>query len=141
MRLKWSKLVSGYWLDGKQDIATLKGVSGNWSTHEWLHFLNNLPDGLKAEQFAELDQAMSLTGTQNAEIAFAWYMQTIKGGYEPAMPALDKFLMSVGRGKFIYRLYGALKDNGQEAMAKEVYARARSGYHPIAQRRIDDILE
>ncbi|MEE9329438.1 MAG: leukotriene A4 hydrolase C-terminal domain-containing protein, partial [Parvularculaceae bacterium] len=130
-----------YWLDGKQDIATLKGVSGNWSTHEWLHFLNNLPDGLKAEQFAELDKAMSLTGTQNAEIAFAWYMQTIKGGYAPAMPALDKFLMSVGRGKFIYRLYGALKDNGQEAMAKEVYARARSGYHPIAQRRIDDILE
>jgi len=36
------------------------------------------------DQFAELDAAFKFTGTQNAETAFAWYMQAIKGGYEPA---------------------------------------------------------
>ena len=48
--------------------------------------------------------------------------------------------MTVGRGKFIYRLYGALKDNGQAEMANRIFANAKSGYHPIAQRRITDVL-
>jgi len=48
--------------------------------------------------------------------------------------------MTVGRGKFIYRLYGALKDNGQAEMANRIFAEAKAGYHPIAQRRISEIL-
>eukprot|EP00919_Chromeraceae_sp_WS-2016_P078766 GHVR01186639.1.p1 GENE.GHVR01186639.1~~GHVR01186639.1.p1 ORF type:complete len:139 (+),score=18.71 GHVR01186639.1:40-417(+) len=120
---------------------SLEAVAYEWSTHEWLHFLNGLPETLTIEQFEALDDTFSLTGTQNAETAFAWYMQTIKADYKPAYPALETFLMSVGRGKFIYRLYGALNDNGQTAWAEEVYAKARPGYHPIAQRRIDDILK
>lgn len=113
--------------------------TADWSTHEWLHFLNGLPD-LTQAQYKGLDDAFSLTGTQNAETAFAWYMQAIKGGYAPAMPALEEFLMTVGRGKFIYRLYGALKDNGQADMANRIFAKAKAGYHPIAQRRISGIL-
>jgi len=67
-------------------------------------------------------------------------MKAIAGGYEPAMPALDGFLMRVGRGKFIYRLYQALVDNGRRDWAIAIYDRARPGYHPIAQRRIDKIF-
>lgn len=126
------------WLDGEMRAAEIP--SKNWSTHEWLHFLNSLPEGLTTAQFKELDETFSLTGTQNAETAFAWYMQAIKGNYKPAMPELNKFLMSVGRGKFIYRLYGALKANDKTAWANRVYKKARKGYHPIAQRRIDAIL-
>lgn len=127
------------WATGKiraKDIPT-----ANWSTHEWLHFIKTLPEGLSGSQMKELDVAFSLTGTKNAETAFAWYMQAIKTDYKTAMPQLRKFLMEVGRGKFIYRLYAALKANGKEAWAKSVYTRARAGYHPIAQRRIDDILD
>lgn len=127
------------WFEGgnADELAT---IASNWSTHEWLHFLNTLPN-LSQEQFAQLDTAFNLTGTQNAETAFAWYMQAIKGGYEPAYSALNDFLMTVGRGKFIYRLYGALNDNDKAEWAREVYSKARPGYHPIAQRRIDAILE
>ncbi len=127
------------WFEGG-NVNELETIASNWSTHEWLHFLNTLPN-LSQEQFSQLDSAFSLTGTQNAETAFAWYMQAIKGGYEPAYPALNDFLMTVGRGKFIYRLYGALNDNDKADWAREVYAKARQGYHPIAQRRIDAILE
>ena len=52
--------------------------------------------------------------------------------------------MTVGRGKFIYRLYKALKESGREDLqfwAQDVYEAARPSYHPIAQRRIDDILK
>ena len=125
------------WSSGEIPAAQLP--TAQWSTHEWLYFLNGLPD-LTQAQYKELDDTFSLTGTQNAETAFAWYMQAIKGGYAPAMPALEDFLMTVGRGKFIYRLYGALKDNGQADMAGRIFAKAKAGYHPIAQRRISDIL-
>jgi aminopeptidase N len=127
------------WLDGK--LALDRIPTGDWTTHEWLHFINTLPADLSSEQFAALDSAFDLKHRQNAEIAFAWYMQAIKGHYEPALPAIDAFLMRVGRGKFIYDLYETLRDNGRADWAEAVYARARPGYHPIAQRRIDAILE
>ena len=122
-----------------REISAADLPTANWSTHEWLHFLNGLPE-LTQAQYKSLDDAFSLTGTQNAETAFAWYMQAIKGGYEPAYPALENFLMTVGRGKFIYRLYGTLNDNGQAEMATRIFAEAKAGYYPIAQRRISDVL-
>ena len=127
------------WLDG--DISATEIKTSAWSTHEWLHFINTLPDGLTNDQFVALDNAFSLTGAQNAEIAYAWYMQGIKGGYEPIDDALTAFLLRVGRGKFIYRLYQALVDNGRLEWAQSVYDEARPGYHPIAQARIDGIFE
>jgi len=129
------------WMEGKATAKDMK--TQQWSTHEWLHFISTLPETMTETQFAELDEAFSLTGTQNAETAFAWYMQAIKRGYDPAYPELEDFLMTVGRGKFIYRLYGALHNSGREDLqmwAADIYEAARPGYHPIAQRRIDDIL-
>lgn len=126
------------WLGG----GDLEGLGTNaWTTHEWLHFLNTLPDDLSPENFAMLDNRFGLTLAQNAEIAHAWYMKSIAGGYEPALTGLEAFLLRVGRGKFIYRLYRALEENGQGDWARGVYGQARSGYHPIAQKRIDEILK
>lgn len=129
------------WVEGSLSTFELEEIAADWSTHEWLHFLNGLPDDLETEQYEDLDKAFSLTGTQNAETAFAWYMLAIKTDYEAAYPDLEGFLMTVGRGKFIYRLYAALEENGMADWAERVYAEARPGYHPIAQRRIDDILD
>ncbi len=127
------------WLAGEAGAGDLP--TAEWSTHEWLHFINTLPEAVAIDQLAALDAAFNLSESKNAEIAFAWYMKAVAAGYEPAMPHLESFLMRVGRGKFIYRLYAALKENGRTAFAERVYAAARAGYHPIAQRRIDDILK
>jgi leukotriene-A4 hydrolase len=125
------------WLGGD---AT--GDTSAWSTHEWLHFLNNFSETLTKKQLAKLDVDFKFSGHQNAEIAFAWYMQAIKGNYTNVDTELEKFLTNVGRGKFIYRLYGALAGLNTDARewAEGVYAKARPGYHPIAQRRIDAIF-
>ena len=135
---------SASFVSGEIDAANLQ--TSGWSTHEWLHFLNGLPK-LSAMQMEDLDGVFKFTGTQNAETAFAWYMQSIKNGYEDAFPDMEYFLKSVGRGKFIYRLYGALKKTAAaenredwQYWTADVYEEARPGYHPIAQRRIDDIL-
>ena len=134
------------WLARESNGDAMLEASKKWSTHEWLHMLNSLDDfgDIDVKKLEALDETYSFTGTQNAETAFAWYMQAIKGGYEPAFPALEEFLMTVGRGKFIYRLYGALKDTDREDIqlwTADIYEAARPGYHPIAQRRIDDILK
>ena len=127
------------WLDGKVLAPAIK--TADWSTHEWLHFLNTLPVGLTQAQFTQLDKTFSLTGTQNAEKAFAWYMQAIKGDYRAIDGDLENFFMTVGRGKFIYRLYGELaKTPAGKKRAVTIFSKAKAGYHPIAQRRISDIL-
>ncbi|WP_411818124.1 M1 family metallopeptidase [Hyphococcus sp. DH-69] len=125
------------WMGGG-DVDGLE--TSAWTTHEWLYFIAQLPESLTPEQMAALDERFQLSTSQNAEIANAWYLRAINAGYEPAFEPLDAFLMRVGRGKFIYRLYAALIENGRRDWAEEVYDRARPGYHPIAQRRIDDIF-
>ena len=116
-------------------------ATANWTTQEWLRFVNGLPDDAAKARYAELDAAFELSTAGNSEIAAAWYLKSVKAGYGAALPEVEKFLARVGRGKFIYRIYEALDASGQGELARAVYADARSGYHPIAQRRIDDILK
>lgn len=125
------------WLGGG-DVAGLE--TSAWTTHEWLHFIRTLPDSITTDQMAALDARFDLSNSRNAEIANVWYQTAIETGYEPAFEPLDVFLMSVGRGKFIYPLYRTLVENGRREWAEAVYERARPGYHPIAQRRIDEIF-
>lgn len=127
------------WLAGSISVSDIDTAA--WTMHEWLHFLNSLPSEIAVDRLSALDAAFQLSKTKNAEIAYAWYMKAIKAGYEPAFPEIRAFLMRVGRGKFIFRLYGALAENGRKIWALDVYNAARAGYHPISQKRIDEILK
>lgn len=112
-----------------------------WSTHEWLHFIRNLPTNVTAAQLATLDQQFDLTHSTNAEIQCAWYTRTIGANYEPAYPAIREFLLSVGRLKFLAPLYSgmATTEAGKER-AILIYTEARGNYHPISQKAIDEML-
>src|SRR5699024_12516306 len=114
----------------------------NMSKHEWLHFIDELHKKLTIEQMQDLDKTYEFTFSENSEIANAWFLQAIKSEYETAYPQMEKFLFTVGRGKFLYPLYGemAKTENGKE-MAKKLYEKSKANYHPIAQRRIDTILK
>jgi aminopeptidase N len=127
------------WFDGAAPASSIEPAA--WTTQEWLHFINGLPADATAERLKELDLAFDLTGSRNAEIAFAWQMKAIAAGYAPAMQAVESFLTRVGRGKFIYPLYRALKEKGELATAERIFEKARGGYHPIAQRRVAEILQ
>ncbi len=113
----------------------------DWTTHEWLHFLDVLPDELSPAQLASLDAAFGLTETGNSEILFAWLRTAIANRYEPAFPALRDFLTRQGRRKFVKPLYEDLMatDWGQ-AMAQEIYRDARPGYHAVSTNSIDPIV-
>jgi len=126
---------SAGWLAGELAIDDLE--SDKWTAHEWLHFINNLPGDLALEHFYTLDSAFGLTNSTNAEVAFAWHMKSLEGGYGEIGDSLRQFLIRVGRGKFLYPIYARLIENGQQDLAWEIFEQAKAGYHPIAQDRIE----
>lgn len=116
--------------------------SDGWTSHHWQEFLRGLPSGWTAEELARLDARFSFSETGNSEILHEWLLHSIDAWYEPAFPALENFLLGMGRRKFLRPLYERLAttERGTE-LAREIYAQARPRYHPIATRTIDGILE
>lgn len=127
------------WVEGTP-AKNLK--TDGWTTHHWLHFLKKLPQNLKPEQMADLDAAFKFTNTGNAEILSAWLIRAIASQYKPAYPALEKFLTSMGRRKFLRPLYAemAKTPEGME-MARRIYAKARPTYHSVSYSTIDAIVK
>lgn len=122
-------------------IAAKDIVTSNWTTQEWLHFLQTLPDDLSAGQMAELDKVFNLTSRGNSEIAFKWLLMSIDHEYKPADARLEEFLTTIGRRKFVKPLFEELvKTPAGIERAKAIYAKARAGYHPITQASVDAIL-
>jgi leukotriene-A4 hydrolase len=128
-------------LQGGTAPASLLPATGNWSSHEWVHFLQGLPTSLSAGQLADLDAAFHFTSSGNAEILAAWFPHALRAGYTPADAALEKFLLHVGRRKFLVPLYRALlatPDGTQRA--RRIYAQARPNYHSVATGTLDALL-
>lgn len=124
------------WLKGGQlDTA-------QWTTHEWLHFINGLPLDISTANMARLDREFELTQSQNSEIAHAWLKLAIQKNYEPARKRLRNYLLSIGRNKLVGPLYRELaKTETGLKWAREVFAEARAGYHPLTQSQTEQILQ
>ncbi len=117
-----------------------KNETDQWSTHEWLHFINNLPPQTDRSMLAKLDAAYGFTQRNNAEILSAWFNPVIRLQYKPAYPKMEQFLMNVGRRKFLMPAYRSLKSSGQLALARNIYERARGNYHAVSRQSLDALL-
>jgi aminopeptidase N len=127
------------WLAGKLPVASLPVKQ--WTTHEWVHFIDGLPKQVPVAKLAELDAAFRVTDTGNSEIAFSWLRVAIRNEYAPAWPRLDQYLTTIGRRKLIKPLYEDLmKTPAGAARARAIYSRARANYHPIAVNTLDAIV-
>ena len=139
--LRFKKVESSVatFLDG--GAQELKIISEKWSTHEWLHFLKHLPESLNEDQMANLDKVFNLSNSGNSEILALWFLQSIKNDYRPAFENLEKFLVKIGRRKFLQPLYLELSKNKEHKIwAKKVYQKARNNYHYVSFNTIDNIL-
>jgi leukotriene-A4 hydrolase len=113
----------------------------NWTTHHWVHFLQTLPETLDPQKMADLDAAFHFSQTGNSEVLDAWLLKVVNSKYEPAYPELEKFLMTVGRRKYIQPLYAAMAKTPEGAeRALRIYEKARPGYHSVSQTSIDEVL-
>lgn len=111
-----------------------------WTTHEWLHFINTLPEEISIEQLSVIDEAYGLSQSGNSEISAAWFLPTIAAGYEAVYPKVEQFLISVGRRKFLTPTYKALLGAKQDQLAKDIYAKARPNYHAVSRETMDALL-
>lgn len=128
------------WLAGTRSAVDLGAK--DWNTHEWMYFLDGLPEKLTTKQLAELDAAWHLNGSPNAEIARRWYLAAIAGDYQPARAEMAKYMTRIGRRYLVVPLYEALvKTADGKAFAKQVYAKAKPGYHPMTQASIEKALQ
>jgi hypothetical protein len=116
-------------------------VTAEWTTQEWQHFLETLPSGMSPRHLQDLDHAFGFSRSGNSEVLFAWLRIAVRGHYQPAMPALERFLTSQGRRKFLTPLYRELlaTDWGKEE-AKRIYEMARPHYHAVATSTLDGIM-
>ncbi len=126
------------WREGAKAVTL--DVEG-WTTHEWLRFLRALPADITIERMSDLDQAFGFTKSGNSEILAQWLMSAIASNYEPAFPALESFLTTVGRRKFLEPLYKELaKTEAGKAKARAIYTKARGNYHSVSVGTVDGIL-
>jgi leukotriene A-4 hydrolase/aminopeptidase len=137
--LKQVETQANAWIAGRTDLRKIP--TAGWSTQEWLHFLRSLPEKLSTDQMRRLDETYQFTRAGNSEIAFQWLLMSVRNNYQPADARLEQFLTTVGRRKFLKPLYEELvKTTEGRQRAAQIYAKARSGYHPISQSTIDEIL-
>ena len=115
----------------------------DWTTHHWLYFLRGIElENLSNKQMKMLDTNFQLTNGSNAEILCDWFKIAIEKEYKTAYPAIRKFLIGVGRRKFLTPLYERLAQTEEgKAWAKEVFIEAKPGYHAVSYQSIEEILE
>jgi hypothetical protein len=110
-----------------------------------VHFVRALPRDLPTDRLAEVDAALDLSGTGNNEVLVWWLELAVESGYVFAAPEVDRavadFLTRQGRAKYLKPIYRALAATPRGlARARQVYATARPGYHPVSARIVDGIL-
>lgn len=125
----------------KRRTAARELKVSEWTTQEWVYFLEGLPKEVAPERLVELDQAFRFTGTANGEIAQRWYPLTVRSEYFEARPAMSLFLRKIGRRKLIMPTYEALVQTADGlAFASQIYLMAKPGYHPITSASVEALL-
>jgi leukotriene-A4 hydrolase len=116
--------------------------AGAWVPQEWRHFLNALPRQLTAGQLRDLDETFALSRESNSEILFPWLRLAVANQFEPALPSLERFLVSQGRGKYVRPLYSGLVATEWGAReARRIYQRARPLYHATVAAVVDPLVQ
>jgi leukotriene-A4 hydrolase len=115
--------------------------TSGWVTQQWQHFLGLLPERMRDDQLRQLDDAFGFSRTGNSEVLFGWLRIAVRHHYTPALPALEHFLTSQGRRKFLQPLYEDLmaSDWGKRE-AVRIYAQARPFYHAVSTSTLDRIV-
>ncbi|GAC24939.1 leukotriene A-4 hydrolase [Paraglaciecola mesophila KMM 241] len=118
------------WLNGELQAKDIDAK--DWVVHQWLYFLNNMPETLSQDQLAELDAVFDLTQSKNNEIAHSWLLMAVENWYEPALPRVHSYLVSIGRNKLVKPIYKALSQTPKgKVLAQKAFAEAKPGYHPL----------
>jgi hypothetical protein len=126
----------------KEGTESAELITEGWSTPQWLYFIRSFPSDLSQEQMASLDKAFNFTTSGNREIQAAWFEKTLTNNYAKADAEAEKFLIVVGRRKFLVPIYKSiLASEAGKDRAMEIYRKARPNYHAVSRGTLDAMLE
>jgi aminopeptidase N len=127
------------WLAGS--VAAKKIDVRAWETPQWVYFLAGMPQSLRKDQLAELDQNFGFTRSTNAQVQSAWFVLVIRNQYQPGYQKLEEYLESTGRSALIVPLYSELEKTPAGAtLAKRVYALAKPFYQARTVAAVDAVM-
>ena len=118
------------WASGEINATDIPAQG--WSPYAVVNLVNNLPADVSSEKLAELDAALGLSSTRNAEIGKVWFTHVARLRHTAAYEKLEQHLIRYGRIRLIRDVYHSLLENGEDGeLARAIFEKARSGYHPI----------
>ena len=144
-------LPATYWKPESARLAAVQKVAGRvptadeakaWSPAEWQLYLEAMPKPSTPEVCKELDAKYALTTSKNPEVLVSWLILACESGYAPVLPRVEELLGHVGRMKYLKPLYRALAARASTSqLARDLFARFREQYHPIAQQVVSAVLK
>ena len=119
-----------------------KALWDRWTTDERLRFLTRIDRKQPAAKLELLGRGFGLARAGNNELRFAFLDLAVANRLDAAVPALEDFLMTQGRRKFVRPLLTVLAADKQWGLpiARRIYPRARPLYHPVTTRDIDKLM-
>lgn len=137
-QVKWVK-VKGRKKKKKQIIQLTRD---KYIAQEWQAFIRRLPKKIDPSLMRRLDDQLNFKNWGNTEIMYEWYLLGINSGYEDIRPAMEKFLIKIGRRKYIAPIYLELAKTPENLQwARKVYSVAKENYHYVSRSTIEGILK
>jgi len=138
-----------------EDFTAIDNIQKNWrttgvkglsekikSTTEKQHFIDYLPADITAEEMTAIDTEFSFTKNGNFVIKRQWFIQAIRHQYKTAYPAIEQFMIATSRTGSLMSLYKELvKTPEGKTWAKQIFEKAKSGYHATTVQAVGDLLK
>jgi leukotriene-A4 hydrolase len=120
----------------------VKGLSEKIkSTNEKQHFIDHLPEDITASEMAAIDSEFHFTDKGNFVIKRQWFVPCIRHNYKPAHDAIENFMIATSRTGSLQTLYKEMvKTPEGKAWAKEIFAKAKAGYHLTTVQSVEGLL-
>jgi leukotriene-A4 hydrolase len=121
----------------------VKGLSQKiTTTSEKQYFIDHLPTDITPKEMEAIDAEFNFTKGGNFIIKRQWFVQAIIHQYKTANPAIEQFLVSISRTGSVMMLYKEMvKTPEGKAWAKQVFDKAKSGYHATTIQAVEGILK
>jgi leukotriene-A4 hydrolase len=121
----------------------IKGLSQKIkSTNEKQHFIDYLPEDLTATEMTAIDKEWNFTNGGNFVVKRQWFIIAIQHQYKVAYPTIENFLTSYSRTYSLTPLYKEMiKTPEGKVWAKQIYAKAKPGYHATTVEALEKILK
>jgi leukotriene-A4 hydrolase len=138
-----------------EDFTAIDNIQKNWrttgvkglsakikSTTEKQHFIDYLPADITVEEMTAIDNEFSFTKNGNFVIKRQWFIQAIRHQYKTAYTPIEQFMIATSRTGSLMSLYKELvKTPEGKVWAKQIFEKAKSGYHATTIQAIEPLLK